>query len=398
MLPPAAWSETERMVVAAVDVALKKLRPKLDAYHRMIYDEGTYPEELWGVLAELGLFGALVPEAYGGTGLGLTAMTIAMERLAAHGLANVLAVLTTMDALAIVRGGTEAQKRRFLPPIAEGRLKMAFAITEPEAGTNSFNIRTFARREGSGYRLDGHKAWITGADRADWIVVVARTMPAEEAERSFGSRRHGLGLFLVENGTPGLSLQPMETVGIEGFGQFVVYFDGVKVPEEARIGPEHRGTEVLFHALNPERILFAAKGVGMAELALMRAAAYARERRVFGETPIGAYQGVQHPLARLFAEKEAARLLTYEAARAYDRGAPGRDVGLWASMAKLLASETAFRAVDQAIQTHGGNGFAKEYRFIQMLAPARLMKTAPVNNEMLLNFIAERALDLPRSY
>ncbi|MBE3596340.1 MAG: acyl-CoA/acyl-ACP dehydrogenase [Hydrogenibacillus sp.] len=391
-------TDEQRTVIDAVEELLRKLKPRQEAYFKSIYDDQHYPDELWEHMSALGLFGALVPEAYGGSGLGLLAMTLAMERFAAHGLGNVLAVLTTMDAMAILRGGTEAQKRRFLPAIAEGKLRMAFAITEPDAGTNSFRMRTLARKDGSVYRLSGRKAWITGADRADYVLVVARTIPYEEVIAQGLRERYGMGLFLVDTKAEGLSMQAMETVGIEGFRQFFLYLDDVEVPEDHRIGDEHDGAEVMFDALNPERILFAAKGVGMTEYALARAAEYAKARRVFGDTPIAAYQGVQHPLARLKVLQEAARMLTYQAAEAFDRGRARSEVGLFANMAKYLASETAFEAIDRAIQTHGGNGFSKEYHLIRMMAPARLMKTAPINNEMVLNYIAERALGLPRSY
>jgi alkylation response protein AidB-like acyl-CoA dehydrogenase len=187
-------------------------------------------------------------------------------------------------------------------------------------------------------------------------------------------------------------------MGIEGFQQFFLFFDGVEVPIEQRLGEEHMGAQVLFAALNPERILAGAFGVGMSAFALRRAAAYARERTVFGDTPIAAYQGVQHPLARAKINQEAARLMTYRAAAAFDRGLPPAEVGLLANMAKYLASEVAVESVDHAIQTLGGSGFVKEHKLISIWAPARLMKTVPINNEMILNYVAENALGLPRSY
>lgn len=391
-------TDEHRMVVEAVEDLLRKLKPNRDAYFKAIFEDQYFPDELWDKMAEIGLFGALVPEEYGGTGLGLLAMTLALEAFASEGLGNALALLTTMDTMAILRAGTEEQKRHWLPQIAEGKLRLAFAITEPDAGTNSFKMRTLARKEGKTYRLTGQKAWITGVDRADYVLVVARTLPYDQLIEQGLPRTYGLGLFLVDTQAKGLSMQPMETMGIEGFRQFFLYFDDVEVPEEHRIGPEHRGAEVMFNALNPERILAAAMCVGMAEYALSKAAAYAKERRVFGDTPIGAYQAVQHPLARLKVQQEAARLLSYQAAAAFDQGLPPAEIGVYANMAKYLASETAFEALDRAIQTHGGNGFVKEYHLIQMLAPARLIKTAPINNEMVLNFIAEHALGLPRSY
>lgn len=391
-------TDEHRMVVEAVEDLLRKIKPNRDAYFKAIFEDQYFPDELWDKMAQIGLFGALVPEEYGGTGLGLLAMTLAMETFASQGLGNVLAVLTTMDTMALLRAGSEEQKRHWLPQIAEGKLRLAFAITEPDAGTNSFKMRTLARKEGNTYRVTGQKAWITGVDRADYVLVVARTLPYDKVIEQGLPRTYGLGLFLIDTHAKGLSFQPMDTMGIEGYRQFFLFFDDVEVPEENRIGPEHRGAEVLFDALNPERILVAAMGVGMAEYALTHAAAYAKERRVFGDTPIAAYQAVQHPLAKLKVQQEAARLLTYQAAESFDRGLPPAEIGIYANMAKYLASETAFEAVDRAIQTHGGNGFVKEYHMIQMLAPARLLKTAPINNEMVLNYIAERVMGLPRSY
>jgi len=387
-----------RMVISAVEDLIRKLKPKREIYLKSIFEEQRFPDELWDKMAEIGLFGTLVPEKYGGTGLGLLAITLAIEAFAAEGLGSALVVLTTMDTMAILRAGTEEQKRFWMPKIVEGKVRLAFAITEPDAGSNSFKIRTLARKEGEIYRLTGQKAWITGVDCADYVLVVARSLPYDKLIEQGLPRTYGLSLFLVDTRAKGLSMRPMETMGIEGYRQFFLHFDDVEVPEEFRIGPEHHGAKVMFDALNSERILAAAIGVGISEYALSRAAAYAKERRVFGDTPIGAYQAVQHPLARLRVKQEAARLLTYQAAAAFDQELPALDVGLYANMAKYLASEVAFEAVDWAIQVHGGNGFVKEYHLIQMLAPARLLKTAPINNEMILNFIAEHALGLPRSY
>lgn len=391
-------SEEHRLLLEAVHDAIKRLEPKRREFMRVIFEERRFPEELWQVMAEVGILGAIVPEEYGGTGLGLLAMVLALEAFSAAGLANTMAVLTTMDTMAILRGGTEEQKRKWLPRIADGSLKFAFAITEPDSGTNSFRIRTLARREGDVYRLNGHKAWITAADVADYILVVARTVPYDEVVRQGLPKAYGMGLFLVDRRAPGVSLKPMNTMGIEGYQQFNVYLDDVEVPADHRIGDEHLGAQVLFMALNPERILAAAIAVGMSEYALRKAVAYANERRVFRDTPIGAYQGVQHPLAQIKIKQEAARLLTYRAAWAFDQGLPIQEVGAYANMAKYMASELAVEAVDRAIQTHGGNGFVVEYGLIPLWAPARLLKTAPINNEMILNYVAEHVLGLPRSY
>jgi alkylation response protein AidB-like acyl-CoA dehydrogenase len=390
--------EHQSMLIEVVRDLLRKREDRREAHLNAIYEEQRFPEELWEDMAEVGILGALVPEAYGGTGLGLLGMAIALEEFAAQGLANAFCVLTTMANMAILRGGTEEQKQEWLPRIAEGAVKCAFAITEPDAGTNSFNMRTFAERDGDVYRLTGNKGWITGADVATHILVVARTIPLAELERQGLPRTHGMGLFLIDADADGLQKQVMDTAGIEGFRQFMLYLDGIELPPQRRIGEEHAGAGVLFHALNPERILAAASAVGMSEFALSMAVAHASERSVFGDVPIGAYQAVQHPLARVRVAQESTRLLTYKAAWLFDRQASPDEVGHYANMAKLAGSELAVDAIDAAIQTHGGGGFIRENHLINLWAAARLLKTAPINNEMILNQIAEHMLGLPRSY
>lgn len=391
-------SEEHRMVVEAAQQLMERVAPRRNEFLHMIIEEQRYPDELWDQIAQTGFFGMLIPEEYGGTNLGLLAMTLAIEVFAGQGYSNTLAVLTTMDTMAILRGGTEEQKKRWLPQIADGSLKLAFAITEAESGTNSFKVRTTARREGDVYKLYGEKAWITGFDVADYCLVVARTIPYEEIQAQDLPRTYGMGLFLVDTKAPGITLYPMNTAGVEGFRQFRIHFDGAEVPVENRIGEEHEGAQVLFQALNPERITAAAQALGRSEFALQKAVEYASQRRVFGDTPIGSYQGVQHPLARIKVMQEAARMLTYRAAWSFDQQLPPREVGKYANMAKYLASEMAIDAIDRAIQTHGGNGFVKENHLINLWTAARLSRTAPVNNEMILNFVAEHVLGMPRSY
>lgn len=386
------------MVVQAAEGVLAHLEPDRDRYLHQIFEEQSFPEEVWAAMADAGIIGALVPEEYGGSGLGLLGMTLAFEVFAARGLGNAFCVLNSMANMALLRGGTEAQKARWLPRVADGSLKFSFAITEPDAGTNSFAIRTLAVRQGEGYRLSGSKGWITGADLADQILVVARTRPARELEAEGLPKAFGLSLFLVDANAPGLQKQVMNTAGIEGFHQYMLYFDQVEVPADRRIGDDQSGAGVLFQALNPERVLAAAAAIGLSEFALDKAIAYAGERRVFGNTPVGAYQAVQHPLARVKVEQEAARLLCYKAAWMFDQALPTGAVGHYANMAKLKASEMVVEAFDAAIQAHGGAGFVKDNHLISMWAPARLFKTAPVNNEMVLNQLAEHMLGLPRSY
>lgn len=394
----APTSEDQAMIVDVVRDLLRKRQDKREAYLRAIYEDQEFPDELWEDMGQAGILGALVPSEYGGTGLGLLAMAMALEEFATEGLGNAFLVLTTMASMAILRGGTEEQKRRWLPRIAEGRMKCAFAITEPDSGTNSFRMKSLAERHGDMYRLTGSKGWITAADVANHILVVARTVPLREAMERDLPPSQGIGLFLIDADTPGLAKQAMDTAGIEGFRQFMLFFDGIEVPADRRIGDDSSGLGVLFQALNPERILAAATAVGISEFALRKAVAQATERCVFGDTPIGAYQAVQHPLARVRVGQEATRLLTHKAARLFDQQAPTDQIGHYANMAKLTGSELAVEAVDAAIQTLGGGGFMRDSHLINLWSTARLLKTAPINNEMILNQIAEHMLGLPRSY
>lgn len=393
------FNEAHHAVAESVDGYLRTIAHRSDDLVRQMTAEDHFPDEIMDAMANLGLYGALIPEEYGGSGLGLLAMVIGMERFAAFGLSNTLALLTTMDTMAILSGGTEPQKKEWLPRIAEGSVKMAFAITEPDAGTNSFKMKLHARPQGDGsVRITGEKAWITGVDRATHILVVARTSTYNEVVAASLPRSWGLSLFILPSDAEGLTRTRMNTMGIEGFHQFQLHFDDVHVDADHTIGEIDQGARVLFDALNPERISSAAFAVGSVDYFLNKAVNYANQRVVFGDAPIGSYQAVQHPLARIRAQQEAVRLLTYEAAAAFDNGAPGTVVGTYTNMAKLLSSEVAYEAVDRAIQTHGGNGFVLDYGLIQMLATTRLNKTAPINNEMILNFISEHELGLPKSY
>lgn len=392
------FTEGHLAIAQSVDIYLDRLGSRKSDLLKGILEEHCYPDELMAAMAELGIYGALIPEAYGGTGVGLLAMVVAMERFSAYGLENTLALLATMDSLALLKGGSEAQKLQYLPRVADGSLKLAFAITEPDAGSNSFNMRLAARKSALGYVISGQKAWITGVDRADMMLVVARSTSREDIVAQGLPKSFGLSLFLVPTTAPGLVKQEMQTAGIEGFSQFHLYFDDVALGPEALIGEENMGASILFDALNPERIVSASFAVGMTDYFLNKAVEYSKTRKVFGERPIGAYQGVAHPLARIRTTQEAARLLMYQAAESYDQKAPAQVVGTYANMAKYLASENCFEAADRAIQTFGGSGFVEENMLIQMLAPARLSKTAPINNEMVLNYIAEHELGMPRSY
>ena len=358
-------------------------------YYARAARAGTKTDELWNELGGQGFLGVNVAEAYGGGGMGIAELAIVLEELSAHGCPLLLMVVSPAICATIIgRFGTDAQRERWLPGFASGALKMAFAITEPDAGSNSHNISTVARRDGDVYRVRGTKYYISGVDEAQAILVVVRTGTDEDSGRA------RLSLVVVDTDAPGLerTVVPVEIAAPEK--QFTLFFDDVQVPAENLIGTEGDGLRQVFLGLNPERIMSAAFANGIGRYALDKAADYARQRSVWG-TPIGRHQGLAHPLAKSKVEVELARLMTQKAAWAYDAGL---DAGEAANMAKYAAAEAALAALDQAIQTHGGNGMASEYGLADMWGAARLIRTAPVSREMILNFVAQHSLGLPKSY
>lgn len=351
-------------------------------------EAGEPPVELWDALAGRGYLGVNLPEEYGGGGLGMRALAAVGEEIARGGCSLLLIVVSPAIAGSIlVRHGTPEQKDRWVRGIAAGTTRIAFAITEPDAGSNSHNIQTRARREGDRWILRGTKTFISAVEHATQILVVARK---EEADGTLGLPL----LFIVDVDAPGLERQHVPTALRAPDKQWMLFFDDVEVEADRLVGSETAGLKAVFDGLNPERIMGAAIAVGTGTRALDLATAYARERTVWKE-PIGAHQGIAHPLAEAKIELELARLMTQKAAALYDAGAPAGEA---ANMAKYAAAEAAIRCVDQAIQTHGGNGFALEYGLTDMYWGARLTRTAPVSREMILNYVAEHSLGLPRSY
>ena len=358
-------------------------------YHRRIVAADEPPTELWNALAGKGYLGVNLPERYGGGGLGMHALQTVGEEISAAGCSLLLIVVSPAIVGSILaRHGTEEQREEWLPGIAAGQTKVAFAITEPDAGTNSHNLSTAATRDGDVYRLRGTKTYISGVEDADAILVIARK---READGSLGLPL----LMLVDADSAGLERQFIPVAVKASDKQWTLYFDDVEVPADRVVGEsETAGLKAAFDGLNPERIMGASVSNGVGRRALEIAAAYAHERVVWSQ-PIGAHQGLSHPLAHAKIELELARLMTQKAAALYDAGAPA---GEPANMAKYAAAEAAIKCVDQAIQTHGGNGFALEYGLTDMYWGARLARTAPVSREMILNYVAEHSLGLPRSY
>jgi alkylation response protein AidB-like acyl-CoA dehydrogenase len=351
---------------------------------------GEPPAELWSALADRGYLGVNLPEEYDGGGLGLSALAAVGEEMARAGCPLLMIVVSPAIVGSILdRHGTPEQKEVWLREIATGRVKVAFAITEPDAGSNSHRISTVARRNNGGFVLRGSKTYISGVEDADAILVVAKSGEHEDALRG------GLSLLIVDTDSPGLERQEVPTAVRAPEKQWLLFFDGVEVGADRLVGGEGEGLKLAFDGLNPERIIGAAIATGIARLALDKAAAYARERSVWG-APIATHQGIAHPLAEAKIELELARLMTQKAAALYDAGAPAAAEA--SNMAKFAAAEASIRCVDQAIQTHGGNGLSIEYGLTDLYWGVRALRTAPVSREMILNFVAEHSLGLPRSY
>ncbi|MDF2826038.1 MAG: acyl-CoA dehydrogenase [Mycobacterium sp.] len=351
---------------------------------------GEHTTELWSEAGKLGFIGVNLPEEYGGGGAGMYELSLVMEEMAAGGAALLMMVVSpAINGTIISKFGTEEQKQRWLPGIADGTITMAFAITEPDAGSNSHRITTTARRDGSDWILSGQKVYISGVDQAQAVLVVGRM-----EDHKTGNLKPAL--FVVPTDTPGLSYTKIEMEIVSPEFQFQLFLDEVRLPADALVGSEDAAIAQLFAGLNPERIMGAASAVGMGRFALERATEYVKTRQVW-KTPIGAHQGISHPLAQNHIEIELAKLMTQKAATLYDSG---DDIGAAeaANMAKYAAGEASVRAVDQAVQSLGGNGLTKEYGIASVLTASRLARIAPVSREMILNFVAQTSLGLPRSY
>ena len=389
--------EEAQLLRSSVRTMLQKYIPRREEFRKM-NAERKFPQELWDDFARIGLLGCLVPERYGGSSAGLLPLTVAFEELVAQGFFPGLMLVTSMDAACIVRNGSDELKERVLPQIVGGKMKLCFAVTEPNAGTNTFRVETHAKRDGDVYRINGQKVFITGVDQADYMLLVARTTTVQELQEQGRPKSQGLSLFLVSTKSPGLTKTLLPTMTNDGAGQYQLFFDNVEVPAADLVGQEDNGAMAMFNSLNPERVLAAAICSGMAQLCLEKSVAYAKERRVFKDTPIGAYQSIAHPLAEVKILHEAVKLMMYRAAWSFDQGHDPLAVGSQSNMAKYLAAEMAIKAVDAALETHGGNGFSEDFGLINLWFGARLFRTAPVSREMILNYVSEWSLGLPRSY
>jgi alkylation response protein AidB-like acyl-CoA dehydrogenase len=362
-------------------------------YWRGLDRERAYPTEFVAALTEAGYLAALIPEEYGGSGLNLGAAAAILEEVHASG-GNGAACHAQMYTMGtILRHGSDAQKQRYLPLIASGELRLqAFGVTEPTSGTDTLSLRTTARREGNDhYVINGQKIWTSRAEHSDLLLLLARTASKEQAKK----RTDGLSVFLVDMRLAqgaSIAINPIRTMMNHATTQ--IFFDDLRVPADNLIGEEGQGFRYILSGMNAERILIAAECVGDAKWFIAKATQYAKDRALFGR-PIGQNQGVQFPIARAYAQMRAAELMVHEAARKYDAG---EDIGAEANMAKLLAADASWAAADMCVQTHGGFGFAEEYDIERKFRETRLYQVAPISTNMILSYLAEHVLGLPRSY
>ncbi|NIH81027.1 acyl-CoA dehydrogenase family protein [Amycolatopsis viridis] len=359
-------------------------------YYTKVARSGGHTSDLWNEAGRLGYLGVAVPAEYGGGGGGIGDLAAVCEEFCAAGTPMLLMVVSpAICATVIARYGTDEQRRSWLPRFATGEVRMSFAITEPDAGSNAHRLTTTARRDGGDWILNGRKVFISGVDEADAVLVVGRTADARTGKLK-------PALFIVPTNTPGFEYRQIEMDLVSADKQFGLFFDDVRLPAEALVGSADAALAQLFAGLNPERIMGASFSLGIARYALDKGVAYAKQRSVWG-APIGSHQGLAHPLAQIKIELELAGLMTQKAAARYDSG-DDFGAGEAANMAKYAAAEVAIKAVDQAIQTHGGNGMASEYGLGTLLGAVRVGRIAPVSREMVLNFVAQHSLGLPKSY
>jgi acyl-CoA dehydrogenase len=364
-----------------------------DAYWLRYDREGGFPHEFHRAVAEAGYLGVCIPEEYGGSGLGITEALLMMEAIAASGAGMSGASAVHMNIFGlhpVVVHGTLEQRRRMLPPIARGEVKACFGVTEPTTGLDTTRLKTRAERRGDRYVVNGQKVWISTAQVADTILLLARTTPIEQCR----SPADGISLFYTRLDRSRATVREIEKMGRKAVDSNEIFFEDMEVPEEDRIGEEGKGFRAILHGLNPERVLVAGEAVGIGRAALRRAADYARERVVFGR-PVGQNQAVQHPLAQDWMALEAAWLMALHAAWRYDQGL---DCGAQANAAKYLAAEAGLKACQNAVMTHGGFGYAKEYHVERFLREAMIPWIAPVSPNLICCYIAERVLGLPKSY
>lgn len=381
--------DTTRQIRSAVQTLCAEF---LGSYWRELDAARAYPTEFVQAMTKAGFLGVLIPEEYGGSGLGLPVACAILEEVHASG-GNAGALHAQMYTMGtVLRHGSEEQKSKWLPLVASGDIRLqAFGVTEPGAGTDTTSLRTTATKVGDKYVINGQKVWISRAEHSDLMVLLARTTPRDQVKK----KSEGLSVFLLdmrEATGNGLTIKPIRTMMNHSTTE--LFFDNLEIPADNLIGEEGRGFKYILDGMNAERILIASECAGDSTWFIDTARNYANERKVFGR-PIGQNQGIQFPIARAYAESQAARLMVYQAADLYDRG---EKCGAEANMAKMLASEAAWRAADTCLQTHGGFGFAEEYDVERKFRETRLYQVAPISTNLILSYIGEHVLEMPRSY
>ena len=378
---------------AIVDAVNQTCSPFGEDYWLARDEDGVFPHDFHAAMAKAGWLGIAMPQDYGGSGLGMTEATLLTQTVAETGacLSGASAIHMNIFGLnPIVVYGTEAQKQKYLPPVIDGTVKACFGVTEPNTGLNTTELKTRAVLKGDHYVVTGQKVWISTAQVADKILLLARTTPIEACK----SKTHGLSLFYTDLDRSKVQVRLIHKMGRHSVDSNELFIDGLEIPVEDRIGEEGEGFKYILHGMNPERMLIAAEAIGIGRIALRKAAAYANERVVFNRK-IGQNQAIQHPLAKTWMELEAARLMIMKAATLYDQN---KDCAAEANAGKYLAAEAGFHACEQAVMTHGGFGYAREYHVERYFREVMIARIAPVSRELILSYVAERVLGLPKSY
>ena len=388
-------TEEQKMIARSAKEIAKEFGPE---YWREKEGKKEFAGEFWKVISDAEFTGIVIPEEYGGAGKGMTELLIAMEELAANGCgmggAWYLILTEVFGAVSIMRHGTKEQKEKYLPRIAKGELEFCLALTEPDAGSNTLNIKTIAKKEGSNWVISGNKTFISGADRARGMMIVARTTSKEKAKK----KTMGLSLFIADLPHPSIEINTIPKHGTNYSHSCEVGISELKLPESALMPPLDMGWYSVLDTLNPERMSFTAAVIGIARLAISKAVEYGKQRKIFKDMPIGSHQALQIPISEAYAALEAAKLLNFKAAALFDSHADLKEIGAASSMAKLVAVENAIKAVYWAMQTFGGYGYAEEYDVERWWREVNLIRLAPVTQQMTLNYIGEHILGMPRSY
>ena len=389
------FTEEQKMIANTAKEIAKNFPPE---YWREKDLKEEFGEEFYKAIGKAGFTGMVIPEKYGGAGKGVTELLIAMEELAANGcgMAGIWYLVITEDfgGISIIRHGTEAQKEKYLPRIASGDIEFCMGLTEPDAGTNTLNTKTRAQKVADGWIINGNKTWISGADRARGMMLITRTTPKEKAPK----KTFGISLFLIDLPNPAVNVTTIPKHGINYSHSCDIGINDLKVSEDALMPPLDGGWYSLLDTLNIERMSFTTAAIGIARLAMSKAIDYSKDRKVFGDMPIGSYQGLQFNLAEAYAGIEAAKLLNLKASTLYDNGASIAEVGNAVNPAKILAVESGIKAVYWAMQTFGGYGYAREYDVERWWREINLIRLAPVSQQMALSYVGEHILGMPRSY